>query len=100
MGPSAVLGDNSPMMDLVTKEGTSQRTRYFERSTLLVKFAIMKLIVMAKLVGKKMMIADILTKATDRETFEKMRRNIRNMKPAETLSGKAQRILAALVGAV
>ena len=40
MGPSAVLGDNSPMMDLVTKEGTSQRTRYFERSTLLVKFAI------------------------------------------------------------
>ena len=60
----------------------------------------MKLIVMAKLVGTKMMIADILTKATDRETFENMRRNIRNMKPAETLSGKAQRILAALVGAV
>ena len=47
-----------------------------------------------------MMIADILTKATDRETFDKMRRNIRNMKPTETLSAKAQRIIAALVGAV
>ena len=100
MGPSFLLGDNAPMMDLVTKEGTSQRTRYVERATLLVTFAVMKLIIMTKLVGTKMMIADILTKAADRETFDKMRNNIRNMKPTETLSAKARRIIAALVGAV
>lgn len=95
IGPSLILGDNSPMMDLVTKEGTSQRTRYFDRATLLVKYAVMQLIVAVKLVSTKMMIADILTKATDQETFERMRANIRNTK-ADTVSAKAQRLLAAL----
>ena len=64
------------MMDPVTKEGTSQRTRYFDRATLLVKYAVMQLIVAVKLVSTKMMIADLLTKATDQETFEKMRAQV------------------------
>ena len=45
VGPTAVLGDNSAMNELVTKEGASSRTRHFERATVLIKYAVLQLIV-------------------------------------------------------
>ena len=68
-----LLGDNSAMMDIVKKDGTTQRTRYFERSTMLVKYAVMRLLVATRLVPTTAMIADIFTKAVDKDTFILMR---------------------------
>ena len=78
LGPTAVLGDNAAMHKLVVKEGSSQRTRYFERATVLIKYAVLRGIVQVYLVGTHFMVADILTKATDAQTFAKMRDFARN----------------------
>ena len=73
VGATLLLGDNSAMMDIVKKDGTTQRTRYFERSTMLVKYAVMRLLIATRLVATADMIADIFTKAVDKETFVLMR---------------------------
>ena len=44
-----------------------------------IKWAIMKLVILYALVSTHYMIADIFTKATDLETFEKMRNVMRNI---------------------
>ena len=91
-GPTAILGDNSAMVELVTKEGASSRTRHFERATVLIKYAVLQLIVAVYLIGTKFMCADIFTKATDELTFKTMRTLIRNSKePAETYALRAAR---------
>ena len=76
-GPTAILGDNSAMVELVSKEGASiavpYRTRHFERATVLIKYAVLQLIVAVYLIGTKFMCADIFTKATDELTFKTMR---------------------------
>ena len=77
-GPSSLLGDNSAMNDLVSKEGTSSRSRHFERATIFVKYAVMRLVVICLLVGTKFMSADVFTKATDEATFKTMRAILRN----------------------
>ena len=41
-GPTTILVDSSAMHDLVAKEGSSSRSRHFERCTVLIKFAIMR----------------------------------------------------------
>jgi len=41
-GPTAILGDNSAMIELVSKEGASSRTRHFERATVLIKYAVLQ----------------------------------------------------------
>ena len=64
-GPSMLLGDNSAMIDLINKDGTTSRSRYFERATMLVKFAVIRLLVTVKLISKNDMMADIFTKAVD-----------------------------------
>ena len=77
-GPMTMLGDNKPMYDMVTKEGTSSRSRHFERATIFIKYAVLKLMAVCHLVGTKFMSADIFTKATDEWTFKTMRAILRN----------------------
>ena len=77
-GPHPVLGDSSAMHDLVTKEGSSSRSRHFERATVLIKYAVLKLMAVCYLVGTKFMSADVFTKATDEWTFKTMRAVLRN----------------------
>ena len=67
MGPTAMLGDNSASYQLIQKAGSSQLTRYFERATILVKYAIMELIVKPFLISTKWMSADVFTKAVDED---------------------------------
>ena len=77
-GPTHILGDNAAMHDLVVKEGSSSRSRHFERATIFIKYAVIRLIVVCLLVGTKFMSADVLTKATDEATFKTMRSILRN----------------------
>ena len=74
-----LLGDNSAMMDIIKKDGTTQRSRYFERATMLVKYAVLRLIMETALVPTTEMLADIFTKAVDKDTFIKMRRHLLNI---------------------
>ena len=67
------------MHQLVAKEGSSQRTRYYERATILIKYAIMRLIVRCELITTDVMAADIFTKATEKETFLRMRNWMMNL---------------------
>jgi hypothetical protein len=78
-GPTALLGDNSAMMDIVKKDGTTERSRYFERTTMFVKYAAIRLLIETKLVPTDTMIADIFTKCVDNETFLRMRHELLNM---------------------
>jgi hypothetical protein len=76
----AELGDNSASYDLVNKEGTSSKSRHFERATIMIKYAIMRLVVISYLVSTVFCVADVFTKATDADTFFKMRGVLRNLK--------------------
>ena len=96
MGPIPVLGDNSAMHQLVTKEGASQLTRHFERATVFIKWAAMKLLVKLHLVKSEFCIADIFTKAVDKETFLRLRNNMLNLGASEsmlTMYGRAARMI-------
>ena len=66
------LGDNKAMYTLVTQEGATPRTRYFERATLLIKRAVLMLLLKPFLIGTKDMIADIFTKALEKGSFIKL----------------------------
>ena len=72
------LGDNKAMYTLVTQEGATPRTRYFERATLLIKRAVLMLLLKPFLIGTKDMIADIFTKALEKGSFIKFRDIIMN----------------------
>ena len=78
-GATYALGDNDASVKIIQKGGSSQRTRWFERATILVKFAVLKYIIKPMLVGTKFMIADIFTKPVDEETFVYCKQEIRNM---------------------
>ena len=93
VGPTALFGDNKAQYDLVAKEGSSSKSRHFERATIFVKWAIMRLMFVAHLVGTKLMLADILTKATDAETFERMRDFARNLPAGHASTRIARRAL-------
>ena len=73
-----MLGDNKALFTQLQQEGASHRTRYYERAVLLLKRAVLLLIFKPFLVGTHDMIADIMTKATDKGTFMKMRGQIMN----------------------
>ena len=79
VGPTTILGDNSAMHDMVVKEGSSSKSRHFERATIFVKYMVLRLMVACKLVSTAYMIADIFTKATDVDTFVRMRDSLRNI---------------------
>ena len=78
-GPSFLLGDNSAMVNIIKRDGPTQRTRYFERATMLVKYAVLRLFILVKLVPTKEMIADVFTKAVDKDTFVLMRKHLLNL---------------------
>jgi hypothetical protein len=78
-GPTTMLGDNKAMNELVVKEGSSQKSRHFERATIFVKYLVMRLVVLCRLVKTTAMVADIFTKAADNDTFFRMRRELRNL---------------------
>ena len=73
LGPGQLTVDNSAMYELCQKETVSSRTRYFERATAFVKWAVLKMVVALHLVGTENCLADIFTKAVDKDTFLKMR---------------------------
>ena len=96
-----MLGDNMAMHRLVTKEGTTSRSRHFERATIFVKYAIMRLMVACYFVVTTVCVADILTKATDEATFLKLSAVILNSVATDptSLVDKADRVLRYLVNA-
>ena len=96
MGPTAMLGDNSASYQLIQKAGSSQLTRYFERATILVKYAIMELIVKPFLISTKWMSADVFTKAVDEETFFFCKHTLHNTEPETYATRKVRRLTAAL----
>ena len=98
LGPTLLLGDNKASTELAVKEGSSSKSRHFERATIFIKYAIQRLIVIVQLVSTKMMIADIFTKAVDMATFDLMRSKLRNI-PMEGASERARRIGAWILNA-
>ena len=98
LGPTAMLGDNSASYQLIQKEGSSQLTRYFERATILVKYAIMELLVRPYLISTKDMTADVFTKAVDEETFYRCKHALHNTARENYTTRKAKRLTAALSG--
>ena len=78
-GPTAMLGDNKAMYDIVQQEGASSRTRYYERATLLIKRTVLLLIAKPYLIRTTDMIADIFTKAVEKNAFVKFRNVIMNV---------------------
>jgi len=72
-GPTPLIGDSQPTRDLIVKPGSSARTRYFERATMLVKRLYMKGVIEPYLVPTSSMVADIFTKSLDRNVFARHR---------------------------
>ena len=66
------------MYTLVTQEGATTRTRYYERATLLIKRAVLMLLLAPYLISTQSMIADMFTKALDKGTYCKFRDVIMN----------------------
>ena len=64
-----MLGDNQAMYKMVTQEGATSRTRYYERATMLIKRAVLMLLLQPYLIGTTNMIADLFTKALDKGQF-------------------------------
>ena len=52
---------------LVTQDGATSRTRYYERATMLIKRAVLMLMLFPYLVKTDKMIADMFTKALDKQ---------------------------------
>ena len=101
-----MLGDNKALYEQMQQDGASARTRYYERAILLLKRAVLLLIFRPFLVTTDNMVADILTKATDKGTFYKMRAQMMNVhvglrqsleEHACTMAGDAARIARNLV---
>ena len=76
--PTAIIGDNQAMHSLVSHEGATVRTRYYERATLLIKRAVLLLILKPMLVSTRDMVADMFTKALDKSSYIRFRNNIMN----------------------
>ena len=96
-GATLTIGDNKAMIDQCFKEGATVRTRYYERTALFLKRAALLLIIKPVLVKTTDMIADILTKPTDKGTFVKMRNIIMNVH--SRLGSQIEQSLVALHGA-
>ena len=75
---SPIIGDNKAMHTLITHEGASSRTRYYERATLLIKRAVLMLLLTPLLVTTHYMIADMFTKALEKSSFVRFRNVVMN----------------------
>jgi hypothetical protein len=95
-GPTALLGDCKATKDIITKPGSTQRTRYFERATMLVKRLFMMHVIVPVLIRTDDMVADIFTKALPRDKLGKFREYMLNLDrhgyTMGALSGNARRI--------
>ena len=109
VGPTAVIGDNAAMHALIQHDGTTQRTRYYERATMLIKRAVLLLLFCPYLIKTSEMSADIFTKALEKGAFIKFRNVIMNCNPGlrdallaaqATLHGEARLLVDRLVGRV
>ena len=78
VGAALLLCDNSALIDLCSKDGVSQRTRYFERCTALVKWAVLRCIMTLMHVPTDEMVADIFTKCLDKDSFLYLRGHLLN----------------------
>ena len=99
-GPVPLLGDNSAMHQLIQKDGASARTRHYERATVFVKYAVLKLFVKPFLISTDHMIADVFTKAADKGMFLRCRNTILNTTGAKgfhTIRIEAQKLQRGLV---
>ena len=63
----------------MTKENVSTRTRYFERTTAFVRWACLKGLTVLYLVTSENCLADIFTKAVDKDTFIRLRAVLLNL---------------------
>ena len=86
-GPGQLTVDNSAMFELCQKDTVSSRTRYFERATAFVKWAVLKSIIKLHLVGTEYCLADIFTKAVDKDTFLRLRAVLHNQRMDEGAAG-------------
>ena len=73
-----MLGDCKAMYALVTQEGATPRTRYYERATMLIKRAVLMLLLAPFLINTQFMIADMFTKALDKAAFIRFRNVMMN----------------------
>ena len=78
VGPTPTIGDNAAMHALIQHDGATQRTRYYERATMLIKRAILLLLFHPYLIKTSEMTADMFTKALEKGTFVKFRNIIMN----------------------
>ena len=74
-----LIGDNQAMHTLITNEGATSRTRYYERATLLIKRAVLMLLLNPLLVATHYMIADMFTKALEKSSFIRFRNTVMNL---------------------
>ena len=72
-GPTILITDCKASRDVIVKPGSTQRTKYFERTTQFVKRLHLLLVVNPVLVGTDDMVADIFTKPLDRARLAKFR---------------------------
>ena len=77
-GPTALLTDCKAAWDIILKIGSTHRTKYFERTTMLVKRLHMLRIVVPTLVATECMVADALTKPLDRPKLARFRNYMLN----------------------
>jgi hypothetical protein len=96
MGPLPITADNKAMTQIVEKEGTSHRTRHFERATMLIKWAVLKLLVVLHLVRSAECVADIFTKAVTKDVFMRMRAVLLNLPHRDAALDAAARLASAL----
>ena len=66
-GPTTLIIDCKATKDIITKPGSTQSTRYFERSTMMVKRLFAMHVITPMLIGTDDIIADIFTKALHRD---------------------------------
>ena len=77
-GATVLITDCQAARDVIVKPGSTQRTKYFERTTLLLKRLYMLGVVTPVLVTTDQMVADIFTKPLDRSRLAKFRMYLLN----------------------
>ena len=97
------------MYALVQHDGTTQRMRYYERATMLIKRAVLLLLFRPYLIKTSEMAADIFTKALEKGAFIKFRNIVMNCNPGlrdalmearATIHGEARLLVDRLLGRV
>jgi len=108
-GPTPCFGDNKSNATTSQQIGSTARTRYYERATLLFKRAVLLLILIPYLVSTTDMIADMFTKSVDKPTFIRMRNMMMNIhgglrsaleKSFKATTGSLRRLLGSVYSTV